>query len=356
MQNGATLAVSGSVTYLFSPSLILDGTFGVTPATPATLPDYDEYQGWLGYIGNPRYQYRSSCPGQAACRILISTGILPPPAPPLVIPILLSNTKTRFSSTLRTSPKIKGSHNIRFGEDIVRLHMNHKEVRNTVFQFTGGVTASPTGPAVNTSYNGVADYLLGLPQTTNVWFQPVQPYITLREYDFALYARDQWQASHKLTINYGLRWEYFPVPTTAQRGIQYNNLLSDINNPTMELCGVGGNPGDCGIKVSKKLFAPSLGIAYRLDDNTVVRAGYALSPTQVEMGNSGTQAFPATVEGVYNGANPICAASTTLATGFPTIPNPVADSHGNVAIPFGAGNVNTVARRTFAVATFSPIT
>ncbi len=37
-------------------------------------------------------------------------------------------------------------------------------------------------------------------------------------------------------------------------------------------------------------------------------------------------------------------ASTTLATGFPTIPNPVPDSHGNVAIPFGAGNVNTVAK------------
>ena len=203
--------------------------------------------------------------------------------------------------------------------------MNHKEVRNTVFQFTGGVTSTPGGASPN-PYNGVADYLLGLPQTTNVWFQPQQPYITLREYDFSVYARDQWQASHKLTINYGLRWEYFPVPTTATRGIQYDNLFTDINNPTMELCGVGGNPGDCGITVSKKLFAPSLGIAYRVDDNTVVRAGYALSPTQVEMGNSGTQAYPATVEGVYNGTNSYLPASTTLATGFPTIPNPVPDS------------------------------
>ncbi len=74
----------------------------------------------------------------------------------------------------------------------------------------------------------------------------------------------------------------------------------------------------------------------------MVRAGYALSPTQVETGNSGTQAFPATVEAVYTGANSYLPASSTLATGFPIIPTPTPDSHGNVAIPFGAGNVNTL--------------
>jgi hypothetical protein len=343
LQNGATLAISGSVTYLFSPSLILDGTFGVTQPHQLLFPTMTNTKVGLDTLG---------IPGTNIGALPWSGGM-----PDFDINGYPSSTGTTFGYSyppleykdpvfeyVANVTKIKGSHNIRFGEDIVRLHMNHREVRNTVFQFTGGVTASPTGPAVNASYNGVADYLLGLPQTTNVWFQPVQPFITLREYDFALYARDQWQASHKLTINYGLRWEYFPVPTTATRGIQYNNLLSNINNPTMELCGVGGNPGDCGISVSKTLFAPSLGVAYRLDDNTVVRGGYALSPTQVEMGNSGTQAFPATVEGVYNGANTYLAAPTTLATGFPTIPNPVADSHGNVAIPFGAGNVNTVAK------------
>jgi hypothetical protein len=46
LQNGATLAVRR---YL-----------RCYPATPTAFPDYDEYQGWLGYIGNPRYQYRSS--------------------------------------------------------------------------------------------------------------------------------------------------------------------------------------------------------------------------------------------------------------------------------------------------------
>jgi len=340
LQNGATLAVSGSVTYLFSPTLIIDGTFGVTQPHQLLFPTNTNTKVGLDTLG---------IPGTNIGALPWSGGM-----PDFDIGGYPSSTSTTFGYSyppleykdpvfeyVANLTKIKGSHNIRVGEDVVRLHMNHKEVRNTVFQFTGGVTSTPGGASPG-PYNGVADFLLGLPQTTNVWFQPEQPYITLREYDFSVYARDQWQASHKLTINYGLRWELFPVPTTAKRGIQYNNLLSDINNPTMELCGVGGNPGDCGIKVSHKLFAPSLGIAYRVDDNTVVRAGFALSPTQVEMGNSGTQAFPATVQGVYNGANSYLPASTTLATGFPTIPTPVPDSHGNVAIPFGAGNVNTL--------------
>jgi hypothetical protein len=330
------------VTYLFSPTLIIDGTFGVTQPHQLLFPTMTNVKVGLDTLGIPGTNigdlpWSGGMPDFDIAGYPSSTGTTFGYSYP---PLEYKDPVFEYNANVT---KIVGSHNIRFGEDIVRLHMNHKEVRNTVFQFTGAVTSTPGGASPN-PYNGVADYLLGLPQTTNVWFQPQQPYITLREYDFSVYARDQWQASHKLTINYGLRWEYFPVPTTATRGIQYDNLFTDINNPTMELCGVGGNPGDCGITVSKKLFAPSLGMAYRVDDNTVVRAGYALSPTQVEMGNSGTQAYPATVEGVYNGINSYLPASTTLATGFPTIPNPVPDSHGNVAIPFGAGNVNTVAK------------
>lgn len=340
LQNGATLAVSGSATYVVSPTLVLDATFGVTQAHQLLFPTNTNTKVGLDVLG---------IPGTNIGALPWSGGM-----PDFDIQGYPSSTSTTFGYSYppleykdpvfeytANVTKIKGSHNIRVGEDIVRLHMNHKEVRNTVFQFTGGVTSIPGGASPD-DYHGVADFLLGLPQTTNNWFQPVQPYITLREWNFAVYARDQWQASHKLTINYGIRWEYYPVPTQANRGIQYNNLLSDINNPTMELCGVGGNPGDCGIKVSKTLFAPSLGIAYRATDNTVVRAGYALSPTQVEMGNSGTQAFPATVEAVYNGANSYLPASSTLATGFPVIPNPVPNSSGNVPIPYGAGNVNTL--------------
>ena len=237
LQNGATLAVSGSATYVFSPTLIIDGTFGVTQPHQLLFPTMTNVKVGLDTLGIPgtnigALPWSGGMPNFDIQGYPSSTGTTFGYSYP---PLEYKDPVFEYNANVT---KIKGSHNIRFGEDIVRLHMNHKEVRNTVFQFTGGVTSTPRRSLAE-SLQWRGDYLLGLPQTTNVWFQPQQPYITLREYDFSVYARDQWQASHKLTINYGLRWEYFPVPTTATRGIQYNNLLSDINNPTMELCGVG---------------------------------------------------------------------------------------------------------------------
>jgi hypothetical protein len=43
------------------------------------------------------------------------------------------------------------------------------------------------------------------------------------------------------------------------------------------LCGVGSVPGDCGIEVSKTRFGPRLGVAYRLSNRMVARAGYGLT-------------------------------------------------------------------------------
>ena len=58
--------------------------------------------------------------------------------------------------------------------------------------------------------------------------------------------------------------------TRQDRGIE----LLDLNTFNVKLGGLGGNPTDLGIKVSKTLFAPRLGAAYRLNENTVFRAGY----------------------------------------------------------------------------------
>jgi hypothetical protein len=48
----------------------------------------------------------------------------------------------------------------------------------------------------------------------------------------------------------------------------------DIPTYTVRLGGVGNNPMDLGLKVSKTLFAPRLGVAYRLNEKTVFRTGY----------------------------------------------------------------------------------
>ena len=76
-----------------------------------------------------------------------------------------------------------------------------------------------------------------------------------------------------LTLDYGVRWEYFPVPTRSDRGLESYDPVSN----KVSICGVGQVPNDCGTKMSKRLFAPRLGIAYRATNNTVLRAGYGIT-------------------------------------------------------------------------------
>jgi hypothetical protein len=93
--------------------------------------------------------------------------------------------------------KIRGSHNIRFGADIQREHQNHIETSPTAFTFSGTVTTLNGGPAAN-NYNVVANFLLGLPTTMGNYVQVVQPYLTLRTWEFSMYVL-MWQVNRKLT-------------------------------------------------------------------------------------------------------------------------------------------------------------
>ncbi|MBI3210048.1 MAG: hypothetical protein HYZ37_14280, partial [Candidatus Solibacter usitatus] len=69
------------------------------------------------------------------------------------------------------------------------------------------------------------------------------------------------------------RWEYFPFPTRTERGLEWY----DGSQNKMLICGSGTVPKDCGVHVSKKLFAPRIGFAYRATDSLVIRAGYGIT-------------------------------------------------------------------------------
>ncbi|MEO6803199.1 MAG: TonB-dependent receptor, partial [Granulicella sp.] len=334
-QHGATLAVSASATYVASPSLVIDATFGLTQAHQILSPVQANVKYGSDVLG---------IPGSNQGTLPLAGGM-----PNFGIAQYGGNTTYGYSyppleykdpvfEYVANVTKTVGSHNIRFGEDTIRIHENHNEIRNTIFAFSGGLTSTPGGASPN-PYNGVADFLLGAPQNTTTWVQFV-PLLTLREWQFGVYVRDQWQARRNLTINYGLRWEHYPVATRADRGIEYNNLLTDLNNPTMEICGVGGNPGDCGIKVSNKLFSPGIGISYRPTTNIVVRSGFALSPIQYGMANSLVQNYPAEQQ-YSNAGDTAYVGATTVGQGFPTLVPPVIPTNGNLPIPVGTANANT---------------
>ena len=89
----------------------------------------------------------------------------------------------------------------------------------------------------------------------------------------SLYVRDQWQVNRKLTLSLGTRWEYFPMPTRVDRGLENYNPATN----KMEVCGVGVVPLDCGVEQSKRLFAPRVGVAWRAKDDFIVRMGYGIT-------------------------------------------------------------------------------
>ena len=131
-------------------------------------------------------------------------------------------------------------------------------------------TALNGGPAPN-QYNGYAAFLFGLSDDAEKSLQNILS--TGREWQFGWYVRDRWQVSRKLTVNIGLRYEYYPLMTRAGYGIEQLNPYTN----QVAMGGRGNTPENAGISVSKKLFAPRVGLAYRLDDNTVIRAGYGLN-------------------------------------------------------------------------------
>lgn len=215
--------------------------------------------------------------------------------------------------------------------------MNHKEVGPTQFNFNGGLTSlycpsttSPGcaagSPSTNT-FNSWADFLLGVPQNAVNDVLNVPNYVTLRTWIFAPYVQDTYQVSPKLTLYAGTGWDYFPIPTRADRGVEFYNPATNVYN----ICGEGNIPKNCGISVQKILFAPRGGFAYRVQQNTVVRAGYSLAPEQINMYRDGLYNYPLTLSQSLPALNSYTA-STTLEAGFPALQNPDVSS-GTIPLP-----------------------
>ena len=77
----------------------------------------------------------------------------------------------------------------------------------------------------------------------------------------------------------------------ADRGLEQ----LDYNTFNVRLGGLGGNPKDLGIKVDKRLFAPRLGLAYRINENTVFRAGYGKTFNPLPWSRPMRGFYPATI-------------------------------------------------------------
>src|SRR5947209_8229483 len=177
------------------------------------------------------------------------------------------------------------------------------------FDFTQGITSVPR--ATLTQINAYAAYLLGLPQVVrrSAQFEVMTAY----NWQFGWYVRDRWQVTPKLTLSLGLRYELFPLQTRAGRG---GIEGYDPSTNLVSLGGVAGIPKGLGIGTSKKLFAPRVGFAYRLNSATVIRSGYGITYNPMPLVRPLRGMFPLVFAATFNSTNSFQGVST-IEQGYP---------------------------------------
>jgi hypothetical protein len=301
---GRVQVAAAGLTYSISPTMVIDGNAGYTrqhigangdpqdgdyglnklniPGTNGVGPNYEGIPGFqtagIANIGNTNtgspFEFRDN----------------------------------QYTSIINLS-KTKGTHNLRFGFEYDKAALNQFQPQGGTFGtargtfgFDGSLAALPTsagGAAINAGSpsNSWAQFLLGFPSETGKVTQYNDPN-SLRFSTWAVYARDQWQVSQKLTIDYGLRWEYYPIYSHDH----YGAVRFDPATDNILVGGEGGIPWNTGASASKKGFAPRIGLAYRLNEKTVIRSGYGISIDPDNMRNQRNQ-YPSIVNQVYQPLN-----------------------------------------------------
>jgi hypothetical protein len=233
---------------------------------------------------------------------------------------------------VNTWTKIKGNHTFKFGGDLKRVRDDLLQDQTFsprgVYTFAGGQTSLKGGPSTS-FYNNFASFLLDLPNQAGRDLGQYFP--AYRQWELFAFAQDKWQVSPKLTVDMGLRWEFYK-PATPQFPGGFSNY--NPSNNTLVIAGVGGNPSDLGMVTRYKNFAPRLGLAYRLTEKTVIRAGFGISYTPFP-DNTYAYNYPIRANNQFDPAVSTYGPATlpdgrvaTFQTGFPAPINPVIPANG----------------------------
>ncbi len=320
-------------TYTFTPSFLLDGHVGYSRLVQLGQDDFYGKNIGLDVLGIPGTNgpdiKQSGFPGFSVSGYeAIGNAIT-------------SSPRFRWDNQFQYAANAawtKGNHSFRWGLDLWRQHMNRFQPQSGFgprggFTFGGGPTTIRGGAAAN-QFNNWAAFLLGLPTSLGKSLQTLNPAST-RAWDQGFYFRDQWRATRNLTLNLGLRYEYYPMVTRDHRGLE----RYDPGTDKVYVGGVGSVPMNAGVSVSKKLFAPRLGIAYRLGARSVIRTGYGISIDPYSVARPLFEAYPLVITTTYSGDNTYQPAGS-LEKGIPPIP-PLDLGNGIIDLPSAVAD-NTI--------------
>ncbi len=319
-----TWVAAGEYTHIFTPTLFAEGRlgvnyfnniqfqsdYGINTATDLGIPNINNS---LTSSGVPNFTINGySAP------IVGYQAFLPETDPETNIDAVVNVTK------------ILGDHSIKGGFETraIRDDITQGQVFGTrgAYVYADGQTGLP-GAA--TSYaNDMASFVLDLPSSAGIDVNVGDA--SFRQKLYFAFLQDTWQTTPKLTLTYGLRWEYYAPPTPRAKGgfSQYNPA-----DNTLSVAGYGNVPMNIGMNKRFSNFQPRVGFAYRATPTTVIRGGFGMSSTPFP-DKFYAYNYPVKQNISFNALSSYAPASNssgqplTLSQGFPTAPQPVIPNTG----------------------------
>lgn len=179
---------------------------------------------------------------------------------------------------------VKGNHNFAFGGHFELSKFDVTNVYTSYGGFSFGAVTSKIGGTTYSYPNAFANFQMGFMSSFG---QGQYEQVNDRNHFPGLYAQDSWKINHKLTFNYGVRWEMF-APWHNKVGVQTafrpENYIAGKQTSLfttlpagMVLTGDSGFPKD-GVENEYKQFMPRVGFAYDVFGNskTSIRGGFGM--------------------------------------------------------------------------------
>jgi hypothetical protein len=224
--------------------------------------------------------------------------------------------RTSEISTVLT--RLFGNHTIKWGGNLRHNRDFLLQVQDRLgprggFEYNGPQTAIPSdNAALNGFANAFASFLLDVPSRAGRDLTVVDP--GTRHWAVFSFMHDKWQVTPKMTIDLGIRHEYY----TPLVGLESKGGLANYDPLTNSLLvsGYGDVPANLGVKKYWKNFVPRTGISYRITDTSVARAGYGISTIPFP-DNSYAFNFPVKQNNDFNAPNTFAPAPVRMGDGFP---------------------------------------
>ena len=198
----------------------------------------------------------------------------------------------------------RGSHALKFGFDYSRVEDYVDRLANRY-----GTYSYPSFAAFALDYSGNTNGARNYSSYSQTFGNPK---VDTKLSEMSFFVQDQWHVTPKLVVSPGLRYErtFLPQPS--------------LTNPAW--------PQTAVVPQTSKNFGPRLGVAYTIDDKTVVRAGYGLFFNRY---TSSTVENAFVTNGLYQATYTLSSAAQ-IAAGGPVFPNPLA------AQPVGITGASTI--------------